>query len=236
MGAGISGLTTGYALQKSGISTLVLEAGPRPGGVIQSELREGFLIECGPQSFSGNASVTSICSDLGILDQRLLADSKAPRFVLIDGRLQNVPMGPVLIDSSFFSRWHALGGSARSFGLKPGRRSRDESVGDFARRNSLRTFLERLVGAIRFGIYAGDPEKLSLRAAFPILYEAEKLPSSHDFGERLRYSGKSARPSTGMYSRRTKRLHCRRSTRATATLIQALAKNLKRSDCCVMWK
>ena len=177
VGAGISGLTTAYALQKSGISTFLFEASPRPGGVIQSIQRDGFLLECGPQSFSGNASITAICSDLGILDQRILADPKAPRYVLINGKLHNVPMGPGLLVSSF------LGGGTRFAILRDLLGSShapepDESVADFTRRKFSSQLLDRLVGPFVSGIYAGDPEKLSLRAAFPILYEAESTRGS----------------------------------------------------------
>ena len=101
VGAGISGLTTAYALRKSGISTLIVEAAPRPGGVIQSVQREGFLLECGPQSFSGNSSITALCQELEILDQRVVADPQAARYVLIEGQLQNVPMGPGILLSYF---------------------------------------------------------------------------------------------------------------------------------------
>src|SRR6516165_6242137 len=97
VGAGISGLTTAFALEKAGIDARVVEAAPRPGGLIQSVRRDGYLVECGPQSFSGNACLTSLFRDLEILDRRILADSKAPRFVLIDGMLQRVPMGPGLL-------------------------------------------------------------------------------------------------------------------------------------------
>jgi len=177
VGAGISGLATGYALVKSGIPTLIVEAASRPGGVIQSLQRDGFLLECGPQSFSGNASLTAICRDLELLDQRILADPKAPRYVLINGKLQNVPMGPGLLVSSL------MGGGTRTAILrdilgKSRAPQPDESVADFIRRKFSATLLDRLVGPFVSGIYAGDPEKLSLRAAFPILYEAEATSGS----------------------------------------------------------
>ena len=177
VGAGISGLTTAFALQKAGLSTVIVEAASRPGGLIQSVQREGFLLECGPQSFSGNSSLTALCRDLNLLDKRVLADAKAPRYVLIDGKMQNVPMGPGLLGSPL------LGGGTRGailrdiFGKSQAPET-DESVAECTRRIFSVTLLERLVGPFVSGVYAGDPEKLSLRAAFPILYEAEVASGS----------------------------------------------------------
>jgi protoporphyrinogen/coproporphyrinogen III oxidase len=178
VGAGISGLATAYALQKAQVSTLLVEAAARPGGVIRSVQRDGYLLECGPQSFSGNSAITTICSDLELLDERLLADPKAPRFVLINGALQAVPMNPLGLLSS-----PLLGGGTKRAILRdlvgksvaPGP---DESVANFIRRKYSDTLLDRLVGPFVSGIYAGDPEKLSLRAAFPILHEAETISGS----------------------------------------------------------
>jgi oxygen-dependent protoporphyrinogen oxidase len=221
VGAGISGLTTAYALQKSGISTFLFEASSRPGGVIQSIQREGFLLECGPQSFSGNASLTAVCRDLGILDQRILADPKAPRYVLIDGKLQNVPMGPGLLFSSF------LGGGTRFAILRDLLGScrppdPDESVADFTRRKFSPTLLDRLVGPFVSGIYAGDPEKLSLRAAFPILHEAETAKGSILRGALAVMKDRKAK--RGNAPREKSTLQTFRE--GNETLVRALAKNL----------
>ena len=177
VGAGISGLSTAFALRKAGIDARIVDRASRPGGLIQSVRRDGYLVECGPQSFSGNASLTSICRDLEILDRRILADSKAPRFVLINGALEKVPLGPGLLVSPL------MGGGTRTalfrdvFGRSEAPDS-DESVASFIRRKFSPTLLDRLVGPFVSGIYAGDPEKLSLRAAFPILYEAEQTSGS----------------------------------------------------------
>ncbi|HEY1483124.1 MAG TPA: protoporphyrinogen oxidase, partial [Candidatus Acidoferrum sp.] len=134
VGAGISGLSTTFNLQKSGIETLLIEAASRPGGVIKSVKRDGYLIECGPQSFSGNGYITTLCEDLGILEERVIADSRAPRYVLINGKLQLVPMSP---PSLLFSS--LMGGGTRTAILrdivgKSQAPEPDESVANFIRR------------------------------------------------------------------------------------------------------
>jgi protoporphyrinogen/coproporphyrinogen III oxidase len=172
VGAGISGLVTAYALQKSGIDVRIVELADRPGGVIRSVERDGYLIECGPQSFSGSASITALCGELNLLSERLQADQNAPRYILIDGKLQPVPMGPGIFLSSLFSGG-TRGAILRDIFGKSRPPESDESVADFVRRKASVALLDRLVGPFVSGIYAGDPEKLSLRAAFPILYDAE---------------------------------------------------------------
>jgi protoporphyrinogen/coproporphyrinogen III oxidase len=176
VGAGISGLATAYALQKAGVSPFILEFASRPGGVIQSVERDGFLIECGPQSFSGNPALTTICRDLQIADQQILADPKSPRYVVIGGKLRNVPMGPGLLASPLMAGTRrAILGDILGKTRPP---EVDESVANFIRRKFSAALLDRLVGPFVSGVYAGDPEKLSLRAAFPALYQAEATSGS----------------------------------------------------------
>ena len=225
VGAGISGLATAYALQKSQVSTLLLEAAPRPGGVIKSVQRDGYLLECGPQSFSGNRSITSICEELDLLEERVLADPKAPRFVLINGKLQPVPMNPLALLVS-----PLLGGGTKRAILrdllgKSAAPEPDESVADFVRRKYSERLLERLVGPFVSGIYARDPEKLSLRAAFPILYEAEKTSGSILRGIFPALKARAAKRPKGPSGPR-ERPTLQTFTEGNEMLIKALALNL----------
>jgi oxygen-dependent protoporphyrinogen oxidase len=62
----------------------------------------------------------------------------------------------------------------------------EESVADFVRRKFGHEILEYLVAPFVSGVYAGDPEKLSLKAAFPTLEEWER-----EYGSVLRGAVKS---------------------------------------------
>jgi oxygen-dependent protoporphyrinogen oxidase len=178
VGAGISGLACAYYLRKSGIDAQIVETSAHPGGVIRSEHRGGFLLELGPQSFSGTPQLRDLCRDLGIQNELLEAPPRAPRFLLINGQLKPAPLSPpAFFASSLFSattKWSilrdALGRSAPPYV--------DESVAAFTRRKFSPELLDKLVGPFVSGIYAGDPEKLSLRGAFPQLHEAERAAGS----------------------------------------------------------
>jgi protoporphyrinogen/coproporphyrinogen III oxidase len=178
VGGGISGLVCAYALRKSGIDAQLVEASPRPGGVIHSVIRDGFLLELGPQSFSSTSALRELCADLRISDQLLQAPPRAPRYVLIDGQLRTVPLSPPaffmssLVNAS--TKW-ALVRDILGKSIPP---DADESVADFVRRKFSLQLLNHLVGPFVSGIYAGDPERLSIRSAFPQLYEAEKTAGS----------------------------------------------------------
>jgi oxygen-dependent protoporphyrinogen oxidase len=178
VGGGISGLVCAYSLEKAGIEVQLVEASPRPGGVISSVSRDGFLLELGPQSFSGTAALRQLCSELGISDQLLEAPPHAPRYVLVDAKLQPVPMSPPaffmssLINGS--TKWALL----RDIVGKSIPPEADESVAAFVRRKFSDQLLDRLAGPFVSGVYAGDPERLSIRSAFPQLHEAEKAAGS----------------------------------------------------------
>ena len=178
VGGGISGLVCAYALRKAGIDTQLLEASSRPGGVIRSERRDGFLLELGPQSFSGSAPLLELCCELGIDGQLVQAPPRAPRYVLVEGALRKVPLSPPAFFASSLlntgTKWSVL----RDLLSKSQPPEPDESVAAFVRRKFSAELLEKLAGPFVSGIYAGDPEQLSLRGAFPQVHEAEKSAGS----------------------------------------------------------
>lgn len=178
VGGGISGLVCAYTLRKAGIDAQLVEACPRPGGVISSEARDGFLLERGPQSFSGTIQLRHLCADLGISDHVLYAPPRAPRYVLIDGKLRPVPLSPPAFFMSSLINGSTKWVLVRDIIGKSIPPDGDESVAAFVRRKFSPQLLDRLVGPFVSGIYAGDPERLSVRSAFPQLYEAEKAAGS----------------------------------------------------------
>lgn len=214
VGGGISGLVCAYALSKTGIEALVLEAAHNPGGLIGSEKRDGFLLEFGPQSFGGTAALRGLCTELGIAGQLLEAPARAPRYMLINGALQAVPLNPAaMLASSLLSsrtKWRiardAFGSTRAS--------DDDESVAAFVRRKFTEELLDRLAGPFVSGIYAGDPERLSLRSAFPQLHEAEKSA-----GSVIRGTLRAARSGKGPRERPT----LQNFQDGSRTLVQALA-------------
>jgi oxygen-dependent protoporphyrinogen oxidase len=164
IGAGIAGLACAHALARRGIDTVVIEAGARVGGVIQSERIGGFLVERGPNSMLPTAHTFQLLEEIGLLGELIEADRRAPRYVVVDRRLRKIPFGAL-----------TAGGMARAL-AEPFIRSKSaegESVAQFFRRRFGSQAHERLAAPFIGGIYAGDPEKLCVAAAFPRLVELE---------------------------------------------------------------
>ena len=173
IGGGISGLACAYRLQQAGIPARVLEADSRPGGVIATKEIESFRFELGPQSFLTTEPLLGLIDALGLKGQLLRANPRAPRYILLSGRLEPAPLAPPsLLTTPLFSagtKWRLL--------TEIFRRSRppadDESIAAFVRRKFGEEMLDQLVAPFVSGVYAGDPERLSMRAAFPKIHEFE---------------------------------------------------------------
>jgi oxygen-dependent protoporphyrinogen oxidase len=186
IGAGISGLACAYRLKRLGLPVILLEASGRVGGLVGSMRKDGFLFESGPQSFQGTEPLLELIREVGIEGELQRADPRAPRFIYLHGKLQKIPMTPQALMASSL-----LGLKSRArIASEPFKRTKpptkEESVADFVRRKFGHEILEYLVAPFVSGVYAGDPEKLSLRAAFPTLEEWER-----EYGSVLRGAMKS---------------------------------------------
>jgi protoporphyrinogen/coproporphyrinogen III oxidase len=191
IGAGLSGLACAHRLNQLGAEVTVLEASDRAGGFLGTVRKDGFLFESGPQSFQVTEILRDLIREVGIESELQKADPSASRYILLHGRLQKIPTSPqAMLTSSLLgpgSRWKIL--------TEPFRKTRppavEESVAAFARRKFGNEILEYLVGPFVSGVYAGDPELLSLKAAFPPLDEWER-----EYGSVLR-GAKKARARKG---------------------------------------
>jgi len=191
IGGGISGLACAYRLFQLGVPVTLLEAEEHPGGLIGTVEQDGFLFETGPQSFQGIDSLLDLVRDIGLESHLEQANPRAPRYVLRHGKLEKIPMSPQsMLGTSLLgvgSRWRIASEALKR--TKPP--TEEESVAQFVRRKFGHEILEYLVAPFVSGVYAGDPEKLSLRAAFPTLDEWER-----SYGSILRGAMKS-RPAKG---------------------------------------
>ncbi|MCB4756281.1 MAG: protoporphyrinogen oxidase [Elusimicrobia bacterium] len=174
IGAGISGLSAAVFARKRGLSVMVLEETNRPGGVIHTDHKDGYLLEYGPNTVLPNADIMELIETAGLKDQVLLADSKSPRFIYFNGTLHQVPMSPpALIKSKLLSPMGKFRILLEPF-IPPKKNGTDETLISFARRRLGREAAERLVSTYVSGVWAGDAEKLSAASSFPKLANLEK--------------------------------------------------------------
>ncbi|HEX8249355.1 MAG TPA: protoporphyrinogen oxidase, partial [Pyrinomonadaceae bacterium] len=174
IGGGISGLCTAYSLKKRGVRVLLLEKNSFAGGNIQTEKFDRFLIEYGPNSTLAAEHLFELADELGLTSEIASADSAAKkRYILKDGKLQALPMKIVsLIGSKSFSAGAKLRLLKEPF-IKS-KAAEDESISDFFARRLGREIVDYAVDPFVSGIFAGNPDNLSLKSAFPKLFELEK--------------------------------------------------------------
>jgi len=175
VGGGIAGLAAAHRVAGAGHDLTVLEAGPRPGGVLRSETDDGWLHEHAANAFlSGSPDgAVALCRELGV-ELEEAAPAAKHRWIWVDGRLHALPTGPGGLLRSELLSWRA------KLGLlgEPFRRRRiangDESVWDFAARRLGPEVADRIVGPFVTGIFAGDAHQVSLAAGFPKLAALEQ--------------------------------------------------------------
>src|SRR5512136_2892785 len=175
IGAGITGLTAAFYLQRRGVPVTVYEASDRVGGAIQSLRAQGYPAEFGPNTIlETSPKVTQLVIDAGLASRRLDPDPKASaRFVVRYRRPIEMPGSPLgFFTTKLFTARAKLAVLCEPF-VPPRRDGKEESVAEFVLRRLGQEFLDHAIDALVAGVYAGDPYKLSLPQAFPKLGQLE---------------------------------------------------------------
>jgi oxygen-dependent protoporphyrinogen oxidase len=175
VGAGIAGLTTAHKLTAAGHDVTCFEGAGRPGGLIRSERREGFLCEAGPNAILDGAPEVRALIDEAGLSARVCAPSPqaSRRLVFIDGRLRVLPSGPGSLLSTDLLSASAKWRLVREPSVKTPPPADDESVLAFATRRAGAEVAQRIAAPAVLGIFAGDAAALSMRSAFPRVAQLE---------------------------------------------------------------
>jgi len=182
IGAGLTGLTLAFYLQKAGKKVAVIEKEDRVGGVIRSWKEGGFLFESGPNT--GVLSSPEMMELFEDLREKCTVDTAAPeskrRWILKNGRWHALPSGLISALCTPLFTWkdkfNILGEPFR-----PAGENSMESVADMVVRRLGRSYLDYAVDPFISGIYAGDPHTLVTRFALPKLYHLE-----HHYGSFIR--------------------------------------------------
>ncbi|MEW6584701.1 MAG: protoporphyrinogen oxidase [Nitrospirota bacterium] len=175
IGGGISGLSLAYFLleQNPSLDLTVLESEKKAGGKIWTDKADGFLCEGGVNGFLDNRPRTlELVSKLSLTPLRS-SDKARKRFIFSDKKLHRLPESPLaFLTSGLLSLPGRLRVVGEMFVPKGG--SAEETLAEFARRRLGREAYEKLIDPMASGIFAGDPNVMSLKSCFPKVYNLEQ--------------------------------------------------------------
>ena len=185
VGAGIAGLAAAYELHARGTRFQLLEARPRAGGLILTERADGFTIDAGPDSLLvRKPAAIALCDELGLSAR--LVPTLPPRtaFILRAGTLYPLPQASVLGIPTRLLPLVSNGLLSVPAKLRvmmdlvlpalTSAETDDESIGSFFRRRFGAEAVTYVAEPLLAGIHSGNVERLSMRALFPGLLDAER--------------------------------------------------------------
>ena len=183
IGGGISGLSAAYYLSKTGIRPTLLERQPRVGGVIQTSVRQGCVVEEGPDGFmAAKPWAMNLIRELGLADQVIGSnDHSRITYIVRNGKLVPMPDGLMMMIPTKFlplaeTRLLSWGAKIR-MGLEIFRQPRgpqpDRSVYEFLLDHYGEESIDYLAEPLLAGVYGGDPRQMSVNSVLARFVEIE---------------------------------------------------------------
>ncbi|MGB6932940.1 MAG: protoporphyrinogen oxidase [Acidobacteriaceae bacterium] len=219
VGGGIAGVAAAYQValqQRAGadVEFVLFEATSRLGGIVETVRRDGFVIECGPDSWvTEKPWARELASELGLKSALVPSnDERRKTYIAIGNGITAMPDGmrmmvPTLLDgvvnSPLFSeqaklaylREPKLAEQLKGNALDVGNGSRDESVRDFVVRHFGDEVANTIAAPLLAGVFGGNIAKLSVRAVMPTFVALEREYGSLILGLQQRMgAGKTSAP------------------------------------------
>ena len=177
LGAGITGLASAHWLEKEGFEVTIIETGPEPGGSMITRTSGDFLIDFGPNSgLETTPKIREIVADIGLSDQMIYANKEGnKRYILKNNELLPLPTSPgKFLSTKLFSTKAKLRLLKEPF-VGKSEDGYNQSIAEFVSRRLGQEFLDNAIDPFVSGVFAGDPNKLSVKSAFPKLYRLEEV-------------------------------------------------------------
>jgi protoporphyrinogen/coproporphyrinogen III oxidase len=188
IGGGIAGVSTAYELVRAGAEFTLYEASQRLGGIVETVHRDGFVVECGPDSWvTEKPWARELAIELGLEDEIIPSnDQWRKMYIAQGGQLVPMPDGlrmmvptkwEPLLSAPLFSeqaRLAYLREPERAEQLKLAAPETDESVADFVRRHFGDEVTKTIAGPLLAGIFGGSIDTLSVRAVMPAFVKMER--------------------------------------------------------------
>ncbi|MBC2079840.1 protoporphyrinogen oxidase [Listeria booriae] len=211
IGGGITGLSSTFYLKKElekqnlDYELVLLEAGTKVGGKIDTMKRDGYIIERGPDSFlRRKPEMQDLVKDLGMEDC-LVENATGENFVLAKQGLHAIPKGsimgiPTRFRPFFKSRLLSSSGKFRVLGdLFVGKKrmaNEDMALGTFLRARVGDEMVDNILEPLMSGIYAGDLDEMSAEATGEQFLKLEDEHGSLLKGVRQIYNETTAKQPT----------------------------------------
>ncbi len=177
VGGGISGLGAAMTLKKRGQTVRLLESRGYLGGAMLTVPDQGYLLEFGPNSLmvTPDEPLMQWIRETGIEGHIIPTSGTGKnRFVLREGNLLPLPLSVASFIRSPLLSWKGKLRLLKEWGIPPKTDGMEETLGHFVRRRFGEEALRYLMDPFVKGIYASDPDLLSVGAAFPILRDMER--------------------------------------------------------------